>query len=97
MNRHFCKQCGEPFNYCRACVISPIPYKASGFCSKECSVAFKAAQNQKEVIQEDVEVVINNEDTSTSESETVEYPHFFTEIEEENDINDNKQNYGEEL
>lgn len=42
MDRHYCKQCGKPFNYCRGCVITPVPYKAAGFCSTECSATFKA-------------------------------------------------------
>ena len=88
MDIHVCKQCGQRFAYCRACVFKPIYYKDLGFCSKECY-----DQSKKEVIQKDVEVVVNNEDISTPESETVEYPYFFTELEEENDIDDYEQNY----
>lgn len=42
MARHTCKQCGHIYNYCKECMFKPIPYKAAGFCSKECSAAFKA-------------------------------------------------------
>ena len=92
MDIHVCKQCGIRFAYCRACVFKPIYYKDLGFCSKECYI-----ESKKEVIQaEDVEVVVEHEDTSASEEE-VEYPYFFTELEEENDINDNEQNYGEDV
>lgn len=42
MDRYICKQCGRAFNYCRACVLKPIPWRAAGFCSRECSAAFKA-------------------------------------------------------
>ena len=63
MDNHVCKQCGLRFAYCRACVFKPIYYKDYGFCSKECY-----AESKKEVIpEEDVEVVITDRDTSTSE------------------------------
>lgn len=79
MDKHICKQCGKLFNYCRACVFKSIPWKEAGFCSRECSAEFKI----KEVIPvEDVEVIVTNEDTSTSEEEVVEYPQFFTVTEE---------------
>lgn len=102
MDRHICKHCKRAFSYCRACVFKPIPYKAAGFCSPECSAAFKAAQKIEEVILEkDVEVVVIEEDTSTPKEEAIEYPYFFTatekdepDIEEENDVNDKEQNYG---
>ena len=41
MDRHVCKQCGRVYNYCRACVLKTIPWRAAGFCSRECSAAFK--------------------------------------------------------
>lgn len=63
MDIHVCKQCGSRFAYCRACVFKPIYYKDSGFCSKECYI-----ESKKEVIPtKDVEVVITDKDTSTSE------------------------------
>ena len=63
MDTHVCKQCGLRFAYCRACVFKPIYYKDLGFCSKECY-----EESKKEVVQmEDVEVVITDKDTSTSE------------------------------
>jgi hypothetical protein len=83
MKEHVCRKCGAVYKYCRGCLIKPIPWKAAGFCSKECSAEFK------EVIQKDVEVVINDKDASTSEEENVEYPYFFTQIEEENKIDEN--------
>lgn len=62
MDRHICKQCGRAFNYCRGCVLKPIPYKAAGFCSEECSALFKI----KEVVsQRDVEVVVKNDKDTT--------------------------------
>jgi hypothetical protein len=71
MDRHICKQCGKPFNYCRACVLKPTPWKAAGFCSKECSAAYKSAQKIEEVVPvEDVEVVVKDDkDTTISENE----------------------------
>lgn len=101
MKKHICKNCGRTYDYCRGCLLSPIPYKEAGFCSKECSAEFKNKKIEEVIQIEDVEVVIDKEDTSASEEEIVEYPYFFTEIKEEekeeNDINDDKQNYGEEL
>lgn len=46
MDRYICKQCGRPYNYCRACVLKPIPWRAAGFCSRECSAAFKAPKTE---------------------------------------------------
>ena len=75
MDRHICKQCGKVYNYCRACAFKPIPYKAAGFCSKECSAEFKKPKVEliaQEVIPvlEDVEVVIENDkDMTISEDE----------------------------
>ena len=59
MDRHICKQCGKLYNYCRACMLKSIPWKAAGFCSKECSAAFKAPKIEipkveTEIIQTDV-------------------------------------------
>ena len=64
MDIHVCKQCGLKFAYCRKCVFKPIYYKDLGFCSKECYIESKTI---KEVIQQDVEVVITDRDISTSE------------------------------
>ena len=68
MKTHICQNpnCGKIYQYCRGCLISPILYKELGFCSEKCHNEFK---KQKEVIQQDVEVVITDEDTSTSEEE----------------------------
>ena len=98
MSIHVCKQCGSKFEYCRKCVFRPIKYKDLGFCSKEC---YEASKNQiKEVVQEDVEVVvINEEDTSTPTESAIECPYFFTATEvepidekKENEINEDEQN-----
>jgi hypothetical protein len=62
MDIHVCKQCGFKFAYCRKCVFKPIYYKDLGFCSKECYI-----ESKKEVVQQDVEVVITDGDISTSE------------------------------
>lgn len=62
MKKHICKQCGQIFEYCRGCLLSPISYKENGYCSKACQEA------SKEVIPaEDVEVIITDRDISTSE------------------------------
>ena len=105
MDRHTCKQCGKVYNYCRSCVLSPIPWRAAGFCSRECSAEFKKPKIEEVIPVEDVEVIKPDEDTSTSEEEIVEYPHFFDITEstntpkkkrnkrsiKENDIDDNEQ------
>ena len=68
MDKHICKNpdCGKIYSYCRGCLLSPISYKENGYCSNTCQ---ELAQKIKEVIQQDVEVVITNKDTSTSEEE----------------------------
>ena len=63
MKKHICRNCGATYTYCRGCLISPIIYKEVGFCSQKCHDEFI---NKKEVIQQDVEVVITNKDTPTS-------------------------------
>ena len=35
-----CFTCGEIFDYCRRCVITPVIYKEEGFCSEKCSHIF---------------------------------------------------------
>lgn len=61
-----CKECGQAFQYCRGCMLSPILYKEAGCCSPTC---YEKSKNQKieEVIQQDVEVVVIDRDISTSE------------------------------
>ena len=39
-NEHKCFTCGKIFEYCRRCAITPVVYKAEGFCSEECSHIF---------------------------------------------------------
>lgn len=66
MKKYICKQCGDIYEYCRGCLLSPVPYKENGFCSKTCEETSK--NKIEEVIpQEDVEVVITDRDISTSE------------------------------
>ena len=63
--KRICRQCQMTFSYCRGCMLSPILYHENGFCSQKCQEAFKI--KLEEVIPaEDVEVVITDEDTSTS-------------------------------
>lgn len=63
MEKHICRNCGKTYSYCRGCLLLPISYKENGYCSESCQ---EAAQNKKEVVQKDVEVVINNEDMTIS-------------------------------
>ena len=68
MARHICKnpECNKTYEYCRGCLLRPISYKENGFCSLTCQETSK--NKLEEVIpQEDVEVVITDRDTSTSE------------------------------
>ena len=37
---HTCLTCGQIFDYCRRCAITPVIYKAEGFCSEKCSQIF---------------------------------------------------------
>ena len=68
MKKHTCKNCGKTFQYCRGCLLSPIPYKEAGYCSKTCHEESKI----EEVIQtKDVETVVIKEDISTSEEDLV--------------------------
>ena len=101
MDRHICRQCKRAFNYCRACVFKPIPWKDAGFCSKECSAEFKKPKLEEVVQFEDVEVVVIEEDTSTPKENAIEYPYFFTvtkeyeiETKEENKEDGDQQNNG---
>lgn len=41
MTKHTCKHCNRIFEYCRGCLLSPIPHMDAGFCSKECYEASK--------------------------------------------------------
>ena len=68
MSKYVCRNCGITYEYCRGCLLSPIPYKAIGFCSQKCHDEFKNKQRE-EVIHKDVEVVIEHEDIPTSEEE----------------------------
>jgi hypothetical protein len=64
--KHICRQCQRVYTYCRGCMLSPILYHENGFCSTTCEMTYN--QKQKEVIpREDVEVIITDRDTSTSE------------------------------
>lgn len=79
MSIHVCKQCGDKFEYCRACVFRPVRYKDLGFCSKSC---YETSKNKiEEVVQtKDVEVVVIKEDTSTPTENAIECPYFFTDV-----------------
>jgi hypothetical protein len=39
-NEHKCFTCGQSFDYCRHCAVTPVVYKAEGFCSENCSHIF---------------------------------------------------------
>ena len=65
MKKHICKQCNKIYEYCRGCLLSPISYKENGYCSKTCEEASKN-KIEEVILTEDVEVVITDEDTSTS-------------------------------
>lgn len=82
MDRHYCKQCGRAFNYCSSCALKKIPHKAAGFCSKECSAAFKAPKIEipevvevatPEIVPVEVENFIENDTSEEVEVEMMEY------------------------
>lgn len=78
MKKHTCKNCGHTYEYCRGCLLSPIPYKDAGYCSKVCYEESKTPKLEEVAQIEDVEVVVViDKDTSTSEEEIVECPVFF--------------------
>lgn len=52
MKKHICRQCGSTFEYCRGCLLSPIPHKDAGFCSKDCYEASKNVVIAPEIIEE---------------------------------------------
>ena len=52
MEKHTCKHCNCIFEYCRGCLLSPIPHKDAGFCSKEC---YEASKNK--VVPEVIEII----------------------------------------
>ena len=39
-NEHTCLVCGQTYEYCRRCAVTPVVYKAEGFCSEEWSHIF---------------------------------------------------------
>lgn len=43
MKKYTCKNpsCNRIFEYCRGCLLSPIPHMDAGFCSKQCYEASK--------------------------------------------------------
>jgi hypothetical protein len=54
MEKHTCKHCNRIFEYCRGCLLSPIPHKDAGFCSKEC---YEASKIKVEPVVEEVTTV----------------------------------------
>lgn len=52
MTKHTCKNCNRIFEYCRGCLLSPIPHKDAGFCSKECYEASKNVVVEPQIIEE---------------------------------------------
>ncbi len=39
-NEYKCFTCGQVFEYCRRCVITPVKHNEEGFCSEKCSHIF---------------------------------------------------------
>lgn len=81
MKKHICKNCGHTFEYCRGCLLSPILYKDEGYCSKTCYEESKTPKIEEVIPVVDVEVVVIDEDTSTSQEE-VDVSSFFSATEE---------------
>ena len=68
MKKHTCRQCGSTFEYCRGCLLSPIPYKDAGYCSKSC---YEASKNKVviEPVEEEIVTEVIVEDTKPIEEE----------------------------
>ena len=71
MKKHTCKNCNSIFEYCRGCLLSPIPYKDAGYCSKSCYEASKI-KVEIEPIEEEILTEVIVEDTKPIEEEVVE-------------------------
>ena len=77
MKKHTCKNCNRIFEYCRGCLLSPIPHKDAGFCSKECYEASKQVVETKSIEDEVVnveveETIVENNEPSIEEEPVVE-------------------------
>lgn len=70
MKKYICKNCNLTFEYCRGCLLSPIPYKEAGYCSKTC---YEASKNKvvSEVISTDDVAPIVEEESIDIEAETI--------------------------
>ena len=85
MTKHTCKNCNRIFEYCRGCLLSPIPHMDAGFCSKNC---YEASKIKVEPVVEEVMEVIS-EDTKpldeivpvAVETEAIAEENISTEIE----------------
>lgn len=67
--KYTCNICGKVYDYCRACLLTPIPHKESGFCSIEC---YRVSKNNV-VPTVDIEDVqpIEEETSVEAEAETI--------------------------
>ncbi len=61
MTKHTCKNCNSIFEYCRGCLLSPIPYKDAGYCSKSCYEASKIKVVPEVIIEPIVEEIVAKE------------------------------------
>lgn len=85
MKKHTCRQCGSTFEYCRGCLLSPIPYKDAGYCSKSC---YEASKNKVEPIVEIEPIVeeittVEIEETNESLIEEIQPTSIETEVDTE--------------
>ncbi len=79
MTKHTCKNCNSIFEYCRGCLLSPIPYKDAGYCSKSC---YEASKNKVESVVEEVAIEEVVETISTEDIAPIE-ENIPTEVEAE--------------
>ena len=70
MKKHTCKNCNSIFEYCRGCLLSPIPYKDAGYCSKSCYEASKKVVEFEPIVEEittvEIEESIIEDEINTS-------------------------------
>lgn len=70
-NEHKCLTCGQIFEYCRRCVVTPVIYKAEGFCSEECSDVFNILSKHScnlATAEETLKALENYDTTNVTES-----------------------------
>ena len=60
MSKYICKnpKCKCEYEYCRGCLLSPIPFKSMGFCSQKCADEFKTHKPTKNACIKDLSITL---------------------------------------